>query len=84
MLYEDFRWKFFNEWICNVKNSTNTINRHNVIPNFIIDDKKLDVDMLRLYWTLVTIVVELYNSYYHSVVVMASRLNPPSSYNKEM
>ena len=54
-----------------------------MIPNFIIDDKKLDVDMLRLYWTLVTIVVELYSSYYHSVAVMASRLNPPSSYNKE-
>ena len=30
------------------KKSTNTINRHNVILNFILDDKKLDVDMLRL------------------------------------
>ena len=39
-------WKSFNDWIYNDKNSTNTINRHNMIPNFIIDDKKLDVDML--------------------------------------
>ena len=54
-----------------------------MIPNFIIDDKKLDVDMLRLYWTLVTIVVELYSSYCHSIAVMASRLNPPSSCNKK-
>ena len=54
-----------------------------MIPNFIIDDKKLDVDMLRLCWTLVTIAAELYSSYCHSVAVMTSRLNPPSSYNKE-
>ena len=46
MLQEDFRWKSFNEWICNVKNSTNIINRYNVIMNFILNDKKLDVDML--------------------------------------
>ena len=32
-----------------LKNSTNTINRHNMISNFILDNKKLDVDMLRLY-----------------------------------
>ena len=31
-----------------LKNSTNTINKHNVIPNFIFDDKKFDVDILRL------------------------------------
>jgi len=38
----------FNKDICNVKNSTNTINRHNGILNFFLDDKKLDVDMLQL------------------------------------
>ena len=54
-----------------------------MIPNFIIDDKRLDVDMLRLCWTLVTIAAELYSSYCHSVAVMASRLNIPSSYNQE-
>ena len=54
-----------------------------MIPNFIIDDKKLDVDMLRLFWTLVTIAIELYNSYCHSVVVMASWLNQSSSCNQE-
>ena len=32
-----------------LKNSTNNINRHNVILNFILDDKKLNVNMLRLY-----------------------------------
>ena len=51
--------------------------------NFIIDDKTLDVDMLRLFLTRVTIVVEIYSSYCHYVAVMASRLNPPSSYNQE-
>ena len=30
-----------------VKYNTNTINKHNMIPNFIIDDKKLDVDVPR-------------------------------------
>ena len=54
-----------------------------MIPNFIIDDKKLDVDMLRLCWTLVTTAVELYSSYCHSVAVMTSRLNPLFSYNKK-
>ena len=54
-----------------------------MILNFIIDDKKLDVDMLRLCWILLTIAVELYNSYCHCVAVMASRLNLLSSYNQE-
>ena len=31
-----------------LKNNTNTINRHNAILNFILDNKKLDVDMIRL------------------------------------
>ena len=31
-----------------LKNNTNTINGHNVILNFIFDDKKLDVNILRL------------------------------------
>jgi len=83
MLQEDFRWKSFSEWICNVKNSTNTINKHNVILNFIFDDKKLDVDILQFCWTLVTIAVELYSSYCYSVAKMASRLNPPFSCNQK-
>jgi len=83
MFSEDFKWKSFNEWIYNIKNTTNTINRHNVIPNFIIDDKKLNVEMLRLCWTLITIAVELYTSYCHSVAVMTSRLNSLSSYNQK-
>jgi len=45
---EDFIWKSFSEWICSVKNSTSTVNRHSVIPKFILDDKKLDVDMFWL------------------------------------
>jgi len=66
-----------------LKNSTNIINRRNVIPNFILDDKKLDVDMFRLCWTLITIAVELYSSYCHSVAVMASQLKPPSSFKQK-
>ena len=54
-----------------------------MIPNFITDDKKLGVDMLQLCWTLVTIAVELYNSYCHNIAAMASRLSPLSFYNQE-
>ena len=54
-----------------------------MISNFIIDDKKLDVNMLRFCRTLIIIAIELYISYCHNIVVMASRLNPSSSYNQE-
>jgi len=39
-----------------------------------------------MFWfclTLVIIAVVLYNSYYHSVIIMASRLNLPFSYNQK-
>ena len=54
-----------------------------MILNFILDNKKLNVDLFRLCWTLVTIAVELYRSYCHSIAVIASRLNPPSFCNQE-
>ena len=47
--------------------------------NFILDEKKLVVDMFRL----VTIAVEIYSSYCHSIAVMASRLNLSSYCNQE-
>ena len=66
-----------------LKNSTHIINRHIVIPNFILDNKKFDVDMLRLCWTLVAIAVEVYSSYCHSVAIMTSRLSPSYPCNQE-
>ena len=39
--------------------------------------------MFWLCWTLVTVAVELYSSYCHSVVVMVSRLSSPSSCNQK-